>query len=113
MKKIRSKCLAYTLAVTLAVTGVAGPSMAMAYDVYGSGIDDVDTGDMVADAIVVRPISAVATAVGALIWVVALPFTLTGGNVGESGQKLVGGPFDYTFNRPLGHMRDERWRGDW
>ena len=82
MKKFRSKCLAYTLAVTLGVTGMAGSSVAVAYDVYGSGRDEVDTGDMVADALVVRPISAVATAVGALIWVV-------------------------------GHLQDERWRGDW
>jgi hypothetical protein len=33
-----------------------------------------------------------------------LPFSLLGGNVGESAEKLVAEPARYTFTRPLGEL---------
>jgi hypothetical protein len=58
--------------------------------------------DMVADLLLVRPISFVGTVVGVVGFVVSLPFTLPTGSAGEAGRALVGRPFEYTFNRPLG-----------
>ena len=51
---------------------------------------------------VVRPLGMAATAVGAVIYVISLPFSLAGGNEAEARQKLVVDPATYTFTRPLG-----------
>lgn len=50
----------------------------------------------------VRILGLVAIGVGAITWVVTLPFSATGGNVEEAGSSLVGDPFRFTFQRPLG-----------
>ncbi len=57
---------------------------------------------MIIDGLVVRPISLVATAVGAVAFVITLPFSALGGNVEEAGEKLVVRPAAYTFSRCLG-----------
>ena len=45
-----------------------------------------------------------ASAVGAVGWVLALPFSAIGGNVEETGRVLVKEPLQYTFTRPVGYM---------
>ncbi len=57
---------------------------------------------MVIDGLVVRPISLVATVVGAVAYVITLPFSAMGGNVDEAGEKLIAKPAAYTFSRCLG-----------
>ncbi len=47
-------------------------------------------------------ISLVATMVGAVAFVITLPFSALGGNVDEAGEKLVVRPAAYTFSRCLG-----------
>ncbi|MCG6881287.1 MAG: hypothetical protein LJE96_19355 [Deltaproteobacteria bacterium] len=59
-------------------------------------------GYMVADLVVMRPLGIVATAAGAVAYVLSLPFSLAGGNEPEARQKLMGDPASYTFTRPLG-----------
>jgi hypothetical protein len=61
-------------------------------------------GDMFLDALVVRPMTLGAAVVGAVTWVITLPFTLFSGNAGEAGANWVGGPLKYTFTRPLGDL---------
>lgn len=61
--------------------------------------------DMTADLLLVRPLSLVGTVIGTAAFIVSLPFTLPSGSVGEAGHELVGKPFEYTFNRPLGDFR--------
>jgi len=56
---------------------------------------------MVAD-IMVRPIMAGATVLGAGIFLATLPFSLMGGNAGQAGDVLVVQPFNATFLRCLG-----------
>ena len=46
----------------------------------------------------------VSTVVTTVTFVVMLPFSLLGGNVGESAEKLVVEPAKYTFTRPLGDL---------
>ncbi|MCZ6458585.1 MAG: hypothetical protein O6766_04410 [Gammaproteobacteria bacterium] len=58
------------------------------------------------DIIVARPLGVVITGVGAALFIVSLPFSLLGGNVGEAGKALVGGPAKETFMRCLGCSRD-------
>ena len=61
-------------------------------------------GYMAADLVVLRPMGIIATAVGSLVYVISLPFSLSGGNQDEAFQKLVADPAKYTFERPLGEM---------
>ena len=56
------------------------------------------------DALIYRPIGLVCIPVGAVLFVVSLPFSATGHNVGESFHNLVVAPFDFTFDRPLGDI---------
>ena len=60
--------------------------------------------DMAVDLVVVRPLGVAATVIGAVLTVVALPFTLPGGNAGDSARELIVRPAEYTFNRPLGEF---------
>ena len=61
-------------------------------------------GNTFIDALIYRPIGLVCIPLGAALFVVSLPFSATGHNVGESFHNLVVVPFDYTFNRPLGDI---------
>lgn len=54
------------------------------------------------DTIFVRPLLLVATAVGAGVFVITLPFSALGGNVGETADVLVGTPADALLFRCLG-----------
>lgn len=59
--------------------------------------------DAAADAVVVRPLSLVATLTGCVLFVVALPFTAPcKDGVSKSAHVLVGIPAHETFQRPLG-----------
>ena len=57
---------------------------------------------MVGDLIIARPLLIAATAIGAGVFVVSLPFTAAGGNVKEAGQALVVEPGMAAFVRCLG-----------
>ncbi len=57
---------------------------------------------MIGDLVVARPLLIGATAVGAVAFVVSLPFTALGGNVGEAAQALVVEPGKEAFVRCLG-----------
>jgi len=56
------------------------------------------------DGLIVRPLGLGATVLGAATWVVTLPFSALGGNVGEATEKLVADPARFTFTRPLGEL---------
>ncbi|MEJ5347647.1 MAG: hypothetical protein WHS46_03040 [Desulfosoma sp.] len=66
-----------------------------------------DGGIMLADVFLVRPLGMVACVLGLLGTVVAAPFAAAAGNMNEVTQKLVGDPFGYTFERPLGYFPGE------
>ena len=57
---------------------------------------------MLGDLIIARPLLIGATAIGAVAFVVSLPFTALGGNVKEAGQALVADPAREAFARCLG-----------
>ncbi|MCG2633903.1 MAG: hypothetical protein J4A00_03100 [Gammaproteobacteria bacterium] len=59
-------------------------------------------GEMVADALVARPIGLVVTGLGLAAFVVSLPFSFLGGNVEESADRLISEPVKATFQRCLG-----------
>ena len=57
---------------------------------------------MIGDLLIARPLLIGATVIGAAAFVVSLPFTALGGNVGEAGQALVVEPGKEAFVRCLG-----------
>ena len=59
-------------------------------------------GKMAADVVFARPLGLVMLGAGTALFVVTLPFSLLGGNVGDAGQKLVIEPGKEVFVRCLG-----------
>ncbi len=57
---------------------------------------------MIADVLVVRPVTLVALVLGTGISIVATPFALISGTTREVYGRLVAEPFDFMVNRPLG-----------
>ncbi len=106
MADLQKKLFIYLLAAALIISGslfTGTPASAGCDTSYRHG-EEPCGGLMLLDAVVVRPLTFVATVAGAAIWVVTLPFTLMGGNTDEAGDILVGDPWCYTIDRPLGYM---------
>jgi len=57
---------------------------------------------MMGDLLIARPLLVAATVVGAGLFVISLPFTALGGNVGAAGKALVVDPGKSAFVRCLG-----------
>jgi len=57
---------------------------------------------MMGDLLIARPLLIAATVIGAGVFVVSLPFTAAGGNIGEAGKALVVEPGAAAFVRCLG-----------
>ena len=66
--------------------------------------EEISTENMVADAVLVRPLGLCAVVLGVGLFIISLPFSALGKNVKEAGQKLVVAPVRYTFARPLGEF---------
>ncbi|MDR5893205.1 hypothetical protein QC820_10300 [Halomonas mongoliensis] len=86
--------------VLLALVAMLGTSPAMAQqqrmEAQPSG------GAMVADALIARPLLAVATVAGTAVFLVSLPFTALGGGVDTAAETLIKTPAEATFRRCLG-----------
>ena len=101
MQKSNRKLLTYFLAFTLALSNVMFSANVAAYELASQ---EPTGGTMLADTFMVRPFMLVGTILGTAAFIVTLPFSLLGGNVGEAGNTLVAEPFMYTFVRPLGEL---------
>lgn len=86
------------LMATLMVASLLVPSVSFA----AVSDEAPSTGEMVADALVVRPLMLVLTVAGTGLFVATLPFSLAGGNADEAASALVVGPAKTTFVRCLG-----------
>ncbi|HHJ15417.1 MAG TPA: hypothetical protein ENJ80_01845 [Gammaproteobacteria bacterium] len=102
MSKKLTSCL---MAGILAVASLSVPMTASAayYD-YMAESSEPTGGKMMADAFLVRPFMLVSTVITTATFIITLPFSALGGNVGESASSLVGEPAAYTFTRPLGDI---------
>lgn len=90
MKKLLLTVLMFGVAASVSLPALAGPE------------DRPKAGAMVADVLVARPLGVVFTVVGSALFVVSLPFSALGGNVGAAAQALVVKPVRETFVRCLG-----------
>ncbi len=82
---------------------IMGFMMALPSVSFAQNVTQRPTGlEMTADVVLVRPLTFVGTVLGAGVFVVSLPFSALGGNVGEAADTLVVTPFKATFVRCLG-----------
>ena len=98
MQQNYRKPAAWLMAAVLAASQLVLAPAASAFELDAKP----SAGAMFADAVAVRPVMLVGTVAGAATWVVSLPFSALGGNVGEAGDYLIMQPARYTFVRPLG-----------
>jgi hypothetical protein len=66
--------------------------------------DDHSFEAVAADVIVVRPLCFVATVIGSVLFVAALPVTLISKSTPQTAEALVGRPGRATFTRPMGDL---------
>jgi len=106
MRIISKKLTSYLMAGMLTIATVSAPMTAGAATSYGymGETTEATGGKMLADAFMVRPFMLVSTVLTTATFIVMLPFSALGGNVGESAEKLVKEPAAYTFTRPLGDI---------
>ncbi len=90
MKKLLLTVLMFGVAASVSLPAVAAPE------------DQPKAGAMALDVLVARPIGVVVTVVGSALFVVSLPLSALGGNVGDAAQALVVKPVRETFVRCLG-----------
>ena len=100
----KKRFMACAMATTLGLSMISS-STSLAYDVES---EEITGAEMLADAVIVRPLTATATVVGFAAWVVTLPFTIPSRGAADAGKAWVIDPLGYTFNRPLGDIRDNR-----
>lgn len=96
-KSLRNLVQVVVLGLVLVIVPVRAPAQDDDHTLTG------DRGtDMAVDVVIARPAGVIATAIGSVLWVVALPFTLPTGSAGDAARELVIAPAQYTFKRPLG-----------
>lgn len=106
------RVLSAMLVLSLALQAVPASALQPAETTSGSGdpafqIKNPPAYAMIGDLIVARPLLIAATAIGAVLFVVALPFAALGGNVKATGQALVIDPGRAAFVRCLGCTTEE------
>ncbi len=101
MFKLAKKTLILMTVASLLIIPFGSTAMAQEY----FEAEDPSGGAMLFDFFVVRPVGIVATAIGAVAFVVSWPFSALGGNSDIASQKLVRDPAAYTFKRPLGEFQ--------
>jgi hypothetical protein len=89
------------MALLLVMALIAIPCNAFAINVPSSD-DQIKTGEMATDLVIVRPVSIVTVLLGFGFFLVSSPFSALGGNVGEAWDIMVVKPVKFTFARPLG-----------
>ena len=73
-----------------------------------SADSEVTSASIAGDTLVMRPLGVVATVLGAAFFVVSLPFSVWGGNVGKSFKATIAKPAEYTFVRGIGDFDEGR-----
>lgn len=100
MKKITNPSIIIVMIAMLVLIPFGSITLAEEY----FEAEEPEGGEMIYDAIIVRPIGLIATAVGSVFFVLSLPFSAAGDNVDTASEELVKRPARYTFKRPLGEF---------
>lgn len=100
MKKITNPSIIIVMIAILVL--IPFGSVTLAEEYFES--EEPEGGEMIYDAVIIRPIGIIATAVGSVFFVLSLPFSAAGDNVDAASEELVKRPARYTFKRPLGEF---------
>jgi hypothetical protein len=100
MKKITNPSIIIVMIATLVLIPFGSVTLAEEY----FEAEAPEGGEMIYDAVIIRPIGIIATAVGSVFFVLSLPFSAAGDNVDAASEELVKRPARYTFKRPLGEF---------
>ncbi|KQO41286.1 multidrug transporter [Pseudomonas chengduensis] len=103
MKALRTS--AVVLALTSGLLALSAQAEVVQQNASGDPLYTVEAPKgyaMIGDLVIARPLLIGATAIGAAAFIVSLPFTALGGNVGEAAQSLVVEPGKEAFVRCLG-----------
>jgi hypothetical protein len=92
----RLKALAARLAIVTILAAAIAPTA-----VADSELGWSDAGAIAFDVGLLRPLSAIQTAVGVPFFVATSPFAAIAGKLGASWDVFVAAPYDYTVTRPL------------
>ena len=103
MKNANRKLVTYFMVFALALGNLSIATSASAGETYDFK-DKPLSGEVLLDTFIMRPVMLLGTVVGAATFLVSLPFSALGGNVGDSAETLVLEPAEYTFLRPLGDI---------
>jgi hypothetical protein len=102
MQHVKRNLASWLMAAVLATTQLAlAPAAAASVNENGSRPGG---GEIIFDSLVVRPVGLVGTVAGTAVFLVSLPFSALGGNVGEVANQMVVAPARYTFVRPIGEF---------
>ena len=101
--RLQGRLVGTAIAFCMLLGLVAQPALANPAD-EPSGVE------MVGDVLIARPVGAAMTAIGAVAFVVSLPLSAAGGNIGQAAEKLVVDPARETFVRCLGCRNTGRYR---
>lgn len=85
----------------LAAAIVASPARALDQEQLGR---EPTQNEVMADALIARPLGFFALLFGAATYIVALPFTLPSNSTDTAGEALIGKPGRYTFLKPIGQL---------
>ncbi len=94
----RKKIIIFLLAVSLMVIPFGSSAVAKSLEYPVDNCAEI----MAADCALVRPLQFISLVTGTAFFIVSLPFSALGDNVGEAYQKMMVKPAKMTFIRPLG-----------
>lgn len=101
MHACKNRIMITMLALVLLLVSFSASAMAQ----QSPYLHEPSAGAMAYDLVGMRPLGFAALVGGSVLFVVSLPFSALGRNVGEAGQALVVKPAKFTFSRPLGDVR--------
>ena len=100
MKKLATQSIIFAMIAMLVLIPFGSAALAEEY----FEAEEPEGGEMIYDAVIVRPLGIVATAIGSVFFVLSLPFSAAGDNVDAAQEELVKKPARFTFKRPLGEF---------
>ncbi len=114
MKGLFKRVLVFSFANLFAMCTLYTPALAQSYSqsqldyraLVQQEVEEPDVVTMSEDIVIARPLGIMATAAGAGLFLISLPFSILGGNVKQTAHTLVGKPAKETFVRPVGCASD-------
>lgn len=102
LKDLGGKLARAAAAATVCALLVTPPHVRAAQSIYGRERVEPNMLKMGADLLIARPVLLGFTVLGSALYLISLPFSAAGGNLGQASEVLVVGPARATFKRCLG-----------